>query len=114
MGAVIPFGTALRGPYTPYVDNTAAQGYLTRGFSRDEAGNLLCSTFWVEAGKQGAGPFFFRVTSEANVADARSRETFHQAEEAGWRPCHPNFEPLWGALAQAAANEFLLTPARNA
>ena len=75
----------LSGPYFSFVDNTAAQFVLVKGFTSDPAVNVLSSIFWATAAETGAGPWFERVTSKANPADAISRGDCSHAVSMGVR-----------------------------
>ena len=73
MLALFAFPSESRGPYLSFIDNTAAQFALTKGFSSDDASNTLSSIFWATAARNRCAPCFERVSSKANIADAVSR-----------------------------------------
>ena len=73
MLALFAFASELRGPYLSFIHNTAAQFTLTKGFSSDDAINTSSSIFWATAARNRCAPYFERVSSKANIADAVSR-----------------------------------------
>ena len=92
-------GPALAGPYWSFVDNTAAQHALTRGYSGNAAANAVISAFWVAASVYAASPWFERVPSKANISDAVSRRDFTFAEDQGWRRLDFDFTQVYMLLA---------------
>ena len=73
MFALFAFASELRGPYLSFIDNTAAQFDLTKGFSSDNAINILSSIFWATAARDRCAPYSELVSSKANIAEAVSR-----------------------------------------
>ena len=92
-------GLALAGPYWSFVDNTAAQHALTRGYSGNAAANAVVSAFWVAASVYAASPCFERVPSKANISDAISRRDFAYAEDQEWRHLDFDFTRVYTLLA---------------
>ena len=78
MVAFVAFSSQLPGAVTAFIDNTAGQAALTKGY-----GSLLAA-FWAMAAKQGTSVQFRQVPSKANVADAVSRDDFSHARREGW------------------------------
>ena len=60
------------------------------------------SAFWALAARQSWRPFFFRVTSEANIADPISRADCTLAVRHGWTQADTNLEAVLDILAWAA------------
>ena len=92
-------GPALAGPYWSFVDNTAAQHALTRGYSGNAAVNAVVSAFWVAASVYTASPWFERVPSKANISDAVSKRDFAYARDQGWRRLDFDFTRVYAVLA---------------
>ena len=92
-------GPALAGPYWSFVDNTAAQHALTRGYSGNAAANAVVSAFWVAASVYTACPWFERVPSKANISDAVSRRDFTYAKDQKWRRLDFDFTRVYTLLA---------------
>ena len=88
-------GPALAGPYWSFVDNTAAQHALTRGYSGNAAANAVVSAFWVAASVYAASPWFERVPSKANISDAVSRRDFAYSEDQKWRNLNFDFTRVY-------------------
>ncbi|CAE7863082.1 eIF3-S7, partial [Symbiodinium necroappetens] len=53
-----------------FIDNTAGQAALTKGYGKDTAVNGMISAFWTLAARRGWFVEFERVPSKASVADA--------------------------------------------
>ena len=92
-------GPALAGPYWSFVDNTAAQHALTRGYSGNAAANAVVSAFWVAAAGYTACPWFERVPSKANISDAVSRRDFAYAVDQKWRHLDFDFTRVYTLFA---------------
>ena len=101
MLALFACGSMLSGPYYSFVDNTAAQFALVKGFTSDPAVNVLSSIFWATAAEIGAGPWFERVTSKANPADAISRGDCSHAVSMGVREICLDFTEVWPLFLSA-------------
>ena len=56
-----------------FIDNTAGEAALRKGYSKDAFVNAMLSVFWNTAARRGWRPIFARVESKANVADAVRR-----------------------------------------
>ena len=94
---LVPFacGSMLSGRHHSFVDSTAAQFALVKGFTSDPAVNVLSSIFWAAAAEIGAGPCFERVTSKSNPVDATSRGDCSHAVSMGvWEICF-DFTEVW-------------------
>ena len=94
----------IKGAFWSFVDNTAAQHALSRGYSKHDGTNTIVAAYWAAAARTTAAPWFERVTSKANISDAISRGDFTLAEASGWRRLHFSFDYTWGRLAAAVRN----------
>ena len=71
--AFVTFGAKLPTAIIAFIDNTAGQAALTKGYGKDGAVNGMIAAFWSSlAAHQGWLVEFERVPSKANVADAVS------------------------------------------
>ena len=90
----------LRLPYWAFVDNTAAQHALTKGYSRNPGANYVVALYWGVAARVGAAPWLERVASKANLSDAVSRLEFDTAVASGWRRLEFDFVPAFSIIAR--------------
>ena len=67
--AVVTLADVLSDDWVAFIDNAAGQWALNKGYGRDPAVNGLLSAFWSLAARHSWRPTFYRVTSEANIAD---------------------------------------------
>ena len=100
----------LRGPYLSFVDNSAAQWALTKGYSSQDEANKLTSLFWPATVCKGGEPWFERVPSKANCSDAVSRKETKAAKEAGWHELHLQLDIVWETLRQALKTDEMNRP----
>ena len=96
-------GPLLAQPYWSFVDNTAAQHALVRGYSTNPAGNFITGAFWAAAARLGAGPWFHRVSSKDNISHGISRLDHELAVQAGWRQLEFDFSRVYAAIVEAVA-----------
>ena len=82
---VSTFQDQLRSPYLSFIDNTAAQFALSKGYLLDDAVNTLSSIFLASAAEWGSAPWFERVSSQANISDGVSWSDFREAGQLGAR-----------------------------
>ena len=80
--AFVTFGAKLPTAIIAFIDNTAGQAALTKGYGKDGAVNGVIAAFWSLAAHHGWLVEFERVPSKANVADAVSRDDFGRAVAA--------------------------------
>ncbi|CAE7317206.1 unnamed protein product [Symbiodinium sp. CCMP2456] len=73
MVALAAFSAYLPGAVTAFIDNTAGQAALSKGYGKDPAMNAMLATFWAMSAKKDILVDFRRVPSKANVADAVSQ-----------------------------------------
>ena len=95
-----------------FIDNTAGQAALTKGYGKDAAVNGMISAFWTLAARRGWFVEFERVPSKANVADAVSRDDFTRARREGWIRVNSRDDEVMAILAKAVGDiEFANTTA---
>ena len=70
---IIAFAKMMPPTIVAFIDNTAGQAALTKGYGKDAAVNGMISAFWTLAARRGWFVEFERVPSKANVADAVSK-----------------------------------------
>ena len=104
MLALFAFQDQLRSPYLSFINNTAAQFALSKGYSSDDAVNTLSSIFWASAAEWGSAPWFERVSSQANIPDGVSRGDFREAGQLGARQLEFDFHKVWDELIGAVRN----------
>ncbi|OLP83053.1 hypothetical protein AK812_SmicGene36237 [Symbiodinium microadriaticum] len=101
VAALAAFATHLPGAVTAFIDNTAGQAALSKGYGKDPAMNGMLAAFWALAARRGTMLDFRRVPSKANVADAVSRDDFGRAWREGWTRVHIPASPIMHILAKA-------------
>ena len=67
-----------------FIDNEPAKYALIKGYTGNAQVNTLLATFWEFQVQEGLSPWFERVTSKANVADAVSRDDLSFAQSQNW------------------------------
>ena len=112
--AFVTFGAKLPTAIIAFIDNTAGQAALTKGYGKDGAVNGMIAAFWSLAAHQGWLVEFERVPSKANVADAVSRDDFGRAMAEGWTRVHGPIDDVLRIFAAAAADlEYATTDAAD-
>ena len=91
--------------YLSFVDNTASQYALTKGYSRDAEANTIVGLFWTFAALRGVHPWFERVGTHAQLADAVSRGDVDVAERLRWKRVDADLTEVWGVIATAVEND---------
>ena len=86
--ALVAFCHHLPTHWLTFIDNTAGQFALHKGYGKDTAVNGMLAAFWILAARRAWRPTFERVTSKANTADAVSRADLERANAEGWRRIH--------------------------
>ena len=110
----VTFGAKLPTAIIAFIDNTAGQAALTKGYGKDGAVNGMIAAFWSLAAHQGWLVEFERVPSKANVADAVSRDDFGRAMAEGWTRVHGPIDDILRIFAAAAADlEYATTDAAD-
>ena len=83
--AVLAAGPHLTDSFTSFVDNKASEYALIKGMGCTPILNHIIGAFWHIMANDGLSPWFERVTSAANIADAVSRFELDFARSQGWR-----------------------------
>eukprot|EP00971_Amphidinium_carterae_P343506 6483277-Amphidinium_carterae.2 len=80
-----------------FVDSTAVESALVRGYSAKDDLCLLVAEFWIAASKLDVLWYIDRISSDANPADAPSRGEVQVLDEAGALRVHvdPAVAGLW-------------------
>ena len=84
--------------YLSFVDNTASQWALTKGYSRDPEANCIVGLFWTSAALLGSHPWFGRVGTNAQLADGVSRNDFVDAKRLGWKRFNADLTEVWEVI----------------
>ena len=71
--AILSLAQRLPVNWLAFIDNTAGEAALRKGYGKDAFVNGMLAAFWGTAARRGRRPRFTRVESKANVADAVSR-----------------------------------------
>ena len=87
--ALFAFRRELSDAYMSFVDNTAAQCALRKGYSSDETMNILASVFWATEAENGSTPWFERVSSTRKIvgcglAFGHNVDFLCEANRASW------------------------------
>ena len=95
---VLVAGEYLNQYYISFVDNEAAKHALVRGYGSVTAVNQLIQTFWSECENRQLHPWFERVSSAANLADAVSRDDLTEGLRRGWKTIDPDMNEMYNML----------------
>ena len=87
-----------------FIDNTAGEAALKKGYGKDAFVNGMLATFWGTAARRAWRPQFARVESKANVADAVSRGDLSRAHRERWTRVDANIDAITSILVSAAAD----------
>ena len=96
--AAVVFAKLLRVPYIHFIDNTAAEFVLAKGYSKADDLNALSGCFWGVAVQQKLAPWLSRVASGDNVADGPSRDDWSMLRDAV--RFSPPLDAFWCTLAK--------------
>lgn len=77
-----------------FVDSTAAQGVLIKGYSKSQTLCAVTSAYWTLAGKCRACIWIGRVPSKLNVADGPTRNDLSVVQAHNWEKHPPLMPPL--------------------
>ncbi|CAE7632255.1 unnamed protein product [Symbiodinium sp. CCMP2592] len=83
-----------------WVDNTAAEHALNKGYSKDLRLSALIGAFWVWAASRSLSVSFHRVSSEENVSDGISRGDLSDLQFAQGQFYEVSFKEVWPLLEQ--------------
>jgi hypothetical protein len=76
-----------------WIDNTAGQGALAKGASRQSDHNAICHLLWHIAAEFNVEAHVHRVPTELNIADLPSREDYRDLLRNGAERVTPVFSP---------------------
>ena len=85
----------VQGHLVCFVDNTAAEHALRKGYSKDESFTKTLACFWAWVADKNLQLSFHRVTSAANLSDGISRGNWDDAEAFGCQRLCPQFERVY-------------------
>ncbi|CAE7700500.1 unnamed protein product [Symbiodinium sp. KB8] len=91
----------VRGHMVCFIDNTAAEHALRKGYAKSEAFTKTLACFWSWVANTGLQLSFHRVTSAANLSDGISRGCWDEAESWGCQRLHPQFERFYKFFSRA-------------
>ena len=94
------------GPYWSFIDNSAAQWALTKGYSRNDEANVLVTLFDAATVLKAACPWFDRVSSAANISDEVASMDFRRARKDNLTECYLDYNGVWVLLRQALEMRF--------
>ena len=100
--AVVTLSGLLGEDWVAFIDNAAGEWALNKGYGRDKAVNGLLSAFWSLAASRSWRPTFYRITSEANIADPISRADCALAVRRNWSQADTKLDQILEILAWAA------------
>ena len=100
--AVVTLAKHLGEDWVAFIDNAAGQWALNKGYGRDPCVNGILSAFWSLAARHSWRPVFYRVTSEANIADPISRADCTMAVRLNWTQADTPLDRILEILAWAA------------
>ena len=87
-----------------WIDNTAGQAALSKGYGRDKKINRLLAMLWAFLTDRGIEPFWRRVCSAANISDPISRDDTSIAKEHNWTPIEDDFNPIYQTLVKGLSS----------
>ena len=101
--AVFTLTERLPAEWVAFIDNTAGEAALKKGYGKDRFVNVMLSTFWATAARRGWPHIFARLESK-NVADAVSRADLSRAVREGWQRLDIHPEQIVNVLARAVSD----------
>ena len=96
--ALFTLAERLPSDWLAFIDNTAGEAALKKGYGKDAFVNGMLAT------RRAWRPQFARVESKANVADAVSRGDLSRAHREGWTRVDANTDAITSVLVSAAAD----------
>ena len=100
--ALATFARQLPELWIAWIDNSASEAALKKGYGKDMAVNGVLAAFWALAMRWS--PDFNRVKSAANIADAVSRGDLTTAEAQGWTLVRPPLKEILNVFARCAGD----------
>ena len=83
-----------------WIDNTAGQAALSKGYGRDRKINRLLAMMWAFLTEKGIEPFWRRVPSAANISDPISRDDLALVHEQGWTLLQDDWKPIYETIVK--------------
>ena len=94
------------------MDNASSQWALTyKGYSRDFEANAIVGLCWTSATLLGSLPWFERVGTNTQLADAVSRCKFDDAKRLRWKYFDADLTEVWGVIVTSVEQHFVATKA---
>jgi len=90
--------------YIAYIDNEAAKHALVKGYGSVKEVNNLVSAFWRFCEHRTLMPWFERVSTQANVSDAISRDDLSDGFSRGWTLFDVDLTELFDKIRKIAAD----------
>jgi hypothetical protein len=90
--------------YISFIDNEAAKHALVKGYGSVAATNKSISYFWGFCQEHRLHPWFERVTTQANIADAISRDDTSEGLRRGWVLLEPDLQGVYSKLRDLGTN----------
>ncbi|CAE7027728.1 DD3-3 [Symbiodinium sp. CCMP2592] len=81
-----------------WIDNTAAEHALNKGYSKDLRLSAIIGAFWVWAASRSLSVSFHRVSSEENISDGISRGDLGDLQAANGDFYEVSFKEVWPLL----------------
>ena len=81
-----------------WVDNTAAEHALNKGYSKDLRLSAIIGAFWVWAASGSLSVSFHRVSSSENISDGISRGDLQELQSVGGTFHEVSFKEVWPIL----------------
>ncbi len=90
------------------VDNDAALGAMVKGYSNTTDVCDLVSAIWEDIAKYSINVYLDRVSSDSNVSDGVSRDSWIEQQQCDWDITHVDFpDYIRGELDRIQAWEYI-------
>ena len=87
-----------------WVDNTAAEHALNKGYSKDLRLSAIIGAFWVWAASRSLAVSFHRVSNSENISDGISRGDLQELPSVGGAFHEVSFKEVWPILQEFEAD----------
>ena len=87
-----------------WIDNTAGQAALSKGYGRDRKINRLLAMLWAFLTEKNIEPFWRRVPSAANISDPISRNDLTLIREQSWTLLDEDWSPLYEKIMKGLSS----------
>ena len=88
--------------WVAWIDNSAGEAALRKGYGKDMAVNGMLAAFWALVSRMQWSPEFNRVKSATNIADAVSLGDLSTATAQGWTQVRPPVKNILAVFAKCA------------